>query len=130
MAKKKVVKKQKPVQSKRRVATASDLSPLTPSLNDLVNALDVALHKDGIHAVMERLDFELGIHALELEDKKQRPGNLTTYELIQSLEKKAKAKKKKKPVAEAAAIEDDYNDDFDAPEIKADINDSMPAEQD
>ncbi len=96
MAKKKVVKKQKPVQSKRRVATASDLSPLTPSLNDLVNALDVALHKDGINAVMERLDFELGIHAMELEDKKQRPGNLTTYELIQSLEKKAKAKRKKK----------------------------------
>ena len=95
MAKKKVVKK-KPVQRKRRVTTASDLSLLTPSLNDLVNALDVALHKDGIHAVMERLDFELGIHAMELEDKKQRPGNLTTYELIQSLEKKAKAKKKKK----------------------------------
>ena len=40
-----------------------------------------------------------------------------------------KAKKKKKPVAEAAAIEDDYNDDFGAPEIKADINDSMPVEQ-
>ena len=39
-------------------------------------------------------------------------------------------KKKKKPVAEAAAIEDDYNDDFDAPEIKADINDSKPAEND
>ena len=40
-----------------------------------------------------------------------------------------KAKKKKKPVAEAAAIEDDYKDDFGASEIKADINDSMPVEQ-
>lgn len=95
MARKKVVKK-KPVQRKRMIRTAGDLSPLTPSLNDLVNALDVALHKDGIHAVMKRLDFELGIHAMELEDKKQRPGNLTTYEYIQMLEKKAKAKKKKK----------------------------------
>lgn len=95
MAKKKAVTKKKPVQRKRKIRTVGDLSPLTPSLNDLVNALDVALHKDGMHAVMERLDFELGIHALELEDKKHRPGNLTTYELIQSLEKKAKAKKKK-----------------------------------
>ena len=34
--------------------------------------------------------------AMELDDKKQRPGSLTTYELIQSLEKKAKTKKKKK----------------------------------
>jgi hypothetical protein len=96
MAKKKAVKKSKPAKRTQRSKVASDLSPLTPSLNDLVNALYVALHKDGIHAVMERLDFELGIHAMELEDKKQRPGNLTTYELIQSLEKKAKAKKKKK----------------------------------
>lgn len=90
--KEKVVKT-KPMQRKRRVTTASDLSPLTPSLNDLVNALDVALHKDGIHAVMERLDFELGIHAMELEDKKPGLGNLTTYELIQSLERKSKTKR-------------------------------------
>jgi hypothetical protein len=95
MAKKKSAKKQKPVQRKK-ITKASDLSPHTPTLNDLVNALDVALHVDGMEAVIERLDFELGIHAMELEDKKQRPGNLTTYELIQSLEKKAKAKKKKK----------------------------------
>jgi hypothetical protein len=95
MAKKKSAKNQKPVQ-RTKITTAGDLSPLTPSLNDLVNALDVALHKDGLEAVVERLDFELGMHEMELEDKKQRPGNLTTYELIQSLEKKAKAKKKKK----------------------------------
>jgi hypothetical protein len=49
-----------------------------------------------MEAVIERLDFELGIHAMELDDKKQRPGSLTTYELIQSLEKKANSKKKKK----------------------------------
>ena len=97
MAKKKAVKKRKPVESKlMKVGKAREPKHLTPSLNDLVNALDVALHKDGMEAVVERLDFELGMHEMELEDKKQRPGNLTTYELIQSLEKKAKAKKKKK----------------------------------
>ena len=96
MAKKKAAGKRKPAKRTQRIKLASDLAPLTPSLNDLVNALDVALHKDGIHAVMERLDFELGIHAMELEDKEQRPGNLTTSQFIQELEKKAKAKKKKK----------------------------------
>jgi hypothetical protein len=97
MAKKKAVKKQSPSQGKlMKVSKVSEPKHLTPSLNDLVNALDVALHKDGLEAVIERLDFELGIHAMELDDKKQRPGSLTTYELIQSLEKKAKAKKKKK----------------------------------
>ncbi len=97
MAKKKAVKKRKPVGGKwKTIGKASEPKHLTPSLNDLVNALEVALHKDGMAAVIERLDFELGVHAMELEDKKQRPGNLTTYELIQSLEKKAKAKKKKK----------------------------------
>jgi hypothetical protein len=79
-----------------KIGKVSEPKHLTPSLNELLNALDVALHKDGMEAVVERLDYELGIHAMELEDKKQRPGNLTTYELIQSLEKKAKAKKKKK----------------------------------
>ena len=97
MAKKKTVKKHKFVESKAmKIGKVSEPKHLTPSLNDLVNALDVALHKDGIEAVVERLDFELGIHAMELEDKKQRPGCMTTYELIQSLEKNAKSKKKKK----------------------------------
>ena len=97
MAKKKAVKKQSPSHGKlMKVSKVSEPKHLTPSLNDLVNALDVALHKDGMEAVIERLDFELGIHAMELDDKKQRPGSLTTYELIQSLENKAKTKKKKK----------------------------------
>jgi len=97
MAKKKAVNKRSPGQAKlMKASKVSEPKHLTPSLNDLVNALDVALHKDGMEAVIERLDFELGIHAMELEDKKQRPGCMTTYELIQSLEKKAKAKKKKK----------------------------------
>ena len=97
MAKKKLAKRRKPVVGKvMKIGKVSEPKHLTPSLNELLNALDVALHKDGMEAVVERLDYELGIHAMELEDKKQRPGNLTTYELIQSLEKKAKSKKKKK----------------------------------
>ena len=80
MAKKRAVKKRKPVESKAiKVGKVSEPKHITPSLNDLVNALDVALHKDGMEAVIERLDFELGIHAMELEDKKQRPGCMTTY---------------------------------------------------
>jgi hypothetical protein len=96
MAKKKAAKKSKPVQRKRMATKVSGLSRLTPSLNDLANALDVALHKDGMDAVIDKLNEEFSIHLLELEDKKQRPGNLTTYEYIQELEKKAKTKKKKK----------------------------------
>jgi hypothetical protein len=97
MAKKKSAKRRKPVGGKlMTIGKGSEPKHLTPSLNDLVNALEVALHKDGMEAVIERLDFELGIHAMELEDKKHRPGCMTTYELIQSLEKQAKAKKKKK----------------------------------
>jgi hypothetical protein len=95
MARKKVVKKSRPVQRKRMVTKVSGLSRLTPSLNDLANALDVALHKDGMDAVIDKLNTELSIHVMELEDKKQRPGNMTTYELLQSSAKKAKKKKKK-----------------------------------
>ena len=93
MAKKKAVKKSKPVQRKRMVTKASGLSQRTPSLNNLANALDVALHKDGMDAVIDKLNTELSFHAMELEDKKQRPGNMTTYELLQSLKKKTKKKK-------------------------------------
>lgn len=96
MAKKKAVGKRKPAKRTQRIKVASDLAPLTPTLNDLVNALDIALHKDGVDAVLERLECELSVHAMELADKKQRPGNLTTYEYIQEMEKKAKTKKKKK----------------------------------
>ena len=94
--KKKVVKTRKPAKRTQRKKFASELSPLTPSLNALMNALDEALHKDGMENVIERLDFELNMHQMELDDKKQRPGNMTTYELLQSLAKKEKAKKKKK----------------------------------
>lgn len=96
MAKKKAAKKSTSVQRKKTVTKASGWTRVTPTLNDLANALDVALHKDGMDAVIDKLNEELSIHAMELEDKKQRPGNMTTYELIQSLQKKAKAKKKKK----------------------------------
>jgi len=96
MAKKKAVKKSKSTQSRRTITKASELGKITPSLNDLMNALDVALHKDGMDAVIERLEVELNVHQMELDDKAQRPDMMTTYELIESLEKKAKAKKKKK----------------------------------
>jgi hypothetical protein len=94
MAKKKTAKKQKSV--KRKITKGNDPSPLTPSLNDLVNALYEALYKDGLDAVIDLLDFELHIHKLELEDQKQRPGLLTTQQIMHLTEKKAAPKKKKK----------------------------------
>jgi hypothetical protein len=94
MAKKKTAKKQKSVT--RKVTKGHDPSPPTPSLNALVNALYEALHKDGLDAVIDVLDFELHIHKLELKDQKQRPGLLTTQQIMHLSEKKSAPKKKKK----------------------------------
>lgn len=67
MAKKKAVRKKKPVQRKRVIARTE---PLKPSLNALVNALNVAVRKHGIKAVVGLLDEELDRHKRELDDLK------------------------------------------------------------
>ena len=96
MAKKIAAKKSKLTQSRQKIIKASKMGETTPSINDLINALYVALHKDGMDAVIECLEVELNVHRMELDDKAKRPDIMTTYELIQSFEKEAKAKKKKK----------------------------------